>query len=213
MLTFLGAIVFIEASEPKEKHLISISRFQSKTAADKVFDFAESIDGESDRGVGILSATLLDIILEDLIFVSLKGGGQSELFGKNGLFSSFSSKIDYCSYAGLIGEGHKKNLNIIRRIRNDFAHQMTGRFGVGPVADRVRALDFWNLAQLAETDQLAFRFRAQSYTLMLSLATRIHYLQMRSARERCKYEFVDVRIDQEFRSSYYHRAVQDSSNY
>ncbi len=86
-----------------------------------------SISAESDRGAVILSVSILDSILEDTLkkFFLDSPTKNDELFdGAYSPLSSFSAKIETCHRLGLIRENIKKQLKLLKKIRNDFAHRL-----------------------------------------------------------------------------------------
>jgi mannitol operon repressor len=205
MLTCLGDVKFHSQNYDGGEHKISFTRFHKGTVWDLGFDFAEAVTGETDRGIGILSATVLDVMLEKLIFVSLPSGDTKDIFGPDKIFSSFSRKIQYCELRNLINKKHAKNANIIRKIRNSFAHDLSGSFSNGTIKSRIDALDFWDLEHLSETSQMGFRFKSQVITLMLSISTIIHYAQCSSRKNRKIYDFPCFDIsDQKKRGHFEH---------
>lgn len=100
--------------------------------------------GESDRACVILGATLLDTALESLLRVRLVANASSTdslLDGANAPLASFSARIDMAHRLGLISARFARDLHIVRRIRNDFAHNISGcTFTDTSVRDRVTAL-------------------------------------------------------------------------
>jgi len=100
--------------------------------------------GESDRACVILAAALLDGALETLLKTYLLPSTQSEdaLFeGGNAPLSSFSARIEVSYRLGLLDAPAARALHLIRRIRNDFAHNVTGcTFADSAVANRLTEL-------------------------------------------------------------------------
>src|SRR5690606_10585365 len=59
----------------------------------------------------------------------------------NGPLSSLSSRISACRLMGLITESEKNDLNLIRRVRNKFAHQEHGlKFEDDPISSMCSSL-------------------------------------------------------------------------
>lgn len=77
---------------------------------------------ETDRGCVLISVSFLEYQIEQLLEVYFVRDEKAvkELF-KNGL-SSFSAKINLVYLLGLIGNELYRDLNMIRKIRNEFAH-------------------------------------------------------------------------------------------
>lgn len=109
----------------------------------KHFDdfFSNEIEKESDRAVAVIAAALFDEVLLNLIKVRLVPNSSSsdELFdGPNAPFSTLSSKISGAYRVGSISRKMARDIHIIRKIRNQFAHNLTGcTFEDGAVRSRV----------------------------------------------------------------------------
>ncbi len=84
---------------------------------------------ESDRASVIVSASIFDNSLRDLLRQHLVPNASSadELFdGTNAPLATFSAKIAFAHRVGLISAPFARNLHLIRRIRNEFAHNIHG---------------------------------------------------------------------------------------
>jgi len=83
---------------------------------------------ESDRGAAVVAASLLDKKLEDLVrtyFESVSSpskGMVDSLFAPMAPLSSFSAKIHLCFLMGLLDKEQLHDLDLVRKLRNDFAH-------------------------------------------------------------------------------------------
>jgi hypothetical protein len=79
---------------------------------------------ESDRGACLLSVSFLEVELENLLRAYLLHDKKvwNKIFNGHGSLATFSSKIDMCYLLGIITNEIHKDLDIIRKIRNDFAH-------------------------------------------------------------------------------------------
>jgi hypothetical protein len=88
------------------------------------FQFRELLDGESDRGCGLAAAAYLDSELARLLRGYLVDDKKvlDGLFDASGALSSFSSRIDLAYLLGLIPPIAARDLHLIRKIRNEFAH-------------------------------------------------------------------------------------------
>lgn len=85
--------------------------------------------GESDRACVILGSAVLDSALEILLkgFFLPSATADDPLFdGANACLATFSSRIEMAARLGLIDSAFAKNLHLVRRIRNDFAHNIAG---------------------------------------------------------------------------------------
>jgi hypothetical protein len=106
--------------------------------------FRDEFDKESDRAAVILTASMLDETLKDLLESHLIPCSSSDdpLFdGSNAPMGTFSARIECAYRLGLISKNFAKCLHITRKIRNAFAHDVAGcTFSSQSVAARVRAL-------------------------------------------------------------------------
>jgi DNA-binding MltR family transcriptional regulator len=105
--------------------------------------FAEEFEKESDRAAVILVSAKLDELLHLALTKKLLPcpTAQDDLLRTDGPISSFSSRITLAHRLGLIDDAFAKTLHLIRRIRNDFAHESAGaQLSSGSHADRIRNL-------------------------------------------------------------------------
>ncbi|BCM25101.1 hypothetical protein [Methyloradius palustris] len=93
---------------------------------DAVMRLQAELKSESPRGVVLIATAMLEEALIELLLAFLIPNPSSSdtLFdGPNSPFGSFSAKIDGAYRLGLISDKFCRDLHIIRRIRNDVAHQ------------------------------------------------------------------------------------------
>ena len=131
------------------------------TAKDHWRRFMDMFAQESDRACVILSVSFLD----ELLTLSLKTklvathtSSDSLFDGANAPFASFSSKIDLAYRLGLLSNRLSKDLHLVRKIRNDFAHNIDGcHFSDQKVHNRVRELtnSFHDLIDVYKTEEAA----------------------------------------------------------
>ena len=94
---------------------------------DEVFD--RQFSTESDRACVILAAVLLDSALKTLLktkLVSCYSANDPLFDGSNAPLATFSSRIEMVYRLGIVDTGFARSLHLVRRIRNDFAHNVTG---------------------------------------------------------------------------------------
>jgi len=97
------------------------------------------------RSAILVGTSLLEHALEDFIQASLRPATSSaernKLFSVDGILGSFSSKIWMAYFLRLIGPTTRRELDIIRAVRNDCAHNMNAvSFEKDPTASRCRDL-------------------------------------------------------------------------
>lgn len=81
---------------------------------------------KSDRALVIVSGSILDVQLEILLktFLIDDSNIEERLFNSNSALATFSSKINLCYYLGIISKHEFDTINLIRKIRNIFAHEI-----------------------------------------------------------------------------------------
>lgn len=107
--------------------------------------FRRALTDESDRGCALFAAAYLDKALSDVLFLSLVENKkiETELFEGNAPLATFSSRIKLAFYLGKISAACRSDLEVIRKIRNDFAHDASLiSFDTQSIADRCRSLAF-----------------------------------------------------------------------
>jgi len=122
-------------SKPKEEQ---DSQWQFKFLIDQ-------FSKESDRAAVILVASIIDENLGTLLksyLVPNPSSSDSLFDSATSPLSNFSSKIDLCFRIGIISGKLTRDLHIIRKIRNSFAHDIYGcSFENGSVRSRIRELE------------------------------------------------------------------------
>jgi hypothetical protein len=100
--------------------------FDAPALREEVISFVAALARESERAAVVLGAARLDSALERLICRSMKPhpGGSDNLFGSDRTLSTFSAKIAIAHRLGLINGDVEHVLQLIRRIRNSFAHSI-----------------------------------------------------------------------------------------
>ena len=134
--------------------------------------FANDLKSESDRAVVVLAAAKLDLLLYQILSKVLKptpGKTDGLLDGESPL-GTFSARIMMCHRLGLIDDAFARALNILRKIRNSFAHEPSGvSLDSGQHRDRVKELVMpfnehgalrWVQEQYFKDTQTSLSFRA-----------------------------------------------------
>jgi|SRR6266699_888343 len=106
-------------------------------------EFRKEFEHETDRAAVILAAAKIDELLRLAIIKRLAPSPSSRdtLLEPEGPLGTFSARIDTSFRLRLIDEAFARALHLIRRIRNDFAHESTGAsLASGSHADRVKEL-------------------------------------------------------------------------
>ena len=111
---------------------------------DAVIRLQAELKDESPRGVVLIATAMLEEALRELLVAYLVPNASSSdtlLDGLNSAVGTFSSKIDIAYRLGLVSHSFCRDLHVIRRIRNDVAHQPKGfKFEDASPEQRILAL-------------------------------------------------------------------------
>lgn len=113
--------------------LLEYMEEQSKT-------FADALEKESDRALGIVAVCWFDNLLEKLIRASfIKDPQVGSLFKDDHILQTFSAKVNIAYYSGLIPRFMHHDLKLMGEIRNRFAHEAISelRFSHEMIAGRI----------------------------------------------------------------------------
>ncbi|WPU98226.1 hypothetical protein SNE26_19570 [Mucilaginibacter sp. cycad4] len=93
-------------------------------------NFITELNEESDRGASIFAATFFEVKLKEILSELLRKDEVTDnmLEGANGGLNTFSARINICYVLGYITKDEKHELNMIKNIRNKFAHNFHFKF-------------------------------------------------------------------------------------
>jgi hypothetical protein len=98
--------------------------------------FFDEFKNETDRAAVIVGAAKLDYLLYQILgryLLPITGTKDDELLEGDSPLSTFSSRINLCHRLGLIDTQFARSLHLVRKIRNTFAHEVSGcRLGTPP---------------------------------------------------------------------------------
>lgn len=122
--------------------------------------FIAEFSKESDRGAVIVAASIFDATLESLLkqyFVASPGAADDLFDGANAPLATFSSKVAMAFRLGLISGKFCRNLHLIRRIRNEFAHNIHGG-SFDDTAIKSRVLELYKGQRYNDSNKIRKRF-------------------------------------------------------
>jgi len=111
--------------------------------AEEFNKFVDEFKGESDRAAVILGAAKLDLLLYQIFqqYFAPQTGSKDELLDGDSPLGTFSAKIMLANRLGLIDNEFTRSLQFVRKIRNSFAHEVSGcTLNSGSHRDRVKEL-------------------------------------------------------------------------
>ena len=98
------------------------------STAEDLASFVEELKAESDRGLPLIAVALIDDLLRQtlLAFFCEGPGGKNLVDGANAPLGTLSVRLAACHSLGLIDEFEYSETNLLRKIRNEFAHAKHG---------------------------------------------------------------------------------------
>jgi hypothetical protein len=145
---------------------------------EEFWPFLQALNKESPRGKVLISTGFVEEQLKRVILAFMLDESTSrELFeGGNAPLGTLSSRISAAYALGLITHDEWHDLHLIRRIRNDFAHQVTTTFETPAVVSRCRELRSKAPDYPGVTVGSAGQFETAAVAIIVSLISRPHYV-------------------------------------
>lgn len=114
-----------ESAEAETKDVVELNVEETEAV-----DFVLGLAAESDRSAVILGAARLDVALERLLKQVMQHhpGGNDNLFDADRPLGSFAAKIALAHRLNLIDRHLEHALQMVRRLRNQFAHSVDKAF-------------------------------------------------------------------------------------
>jgi mannitol operon repressor len=146
--------------------------------------FLRELQTESDRGLALVAASVLDDKLRGVLAsFFVEGNAASSLLDSgNAPLGTLSARADACLALGLIDDVEHAEITLVRKVRNEFAHGLHGTtFQTEPIRGYCSSLK----SDLPEgaghpTSNARFRF----INSVVSLVSRLYYRSEWVARER-----------------------------
>jgi mannitol operon repressor len=109
---------------------------------EKFWPFIQMLRQESHRGQVLISTGFLEEQLKNVLLAFMIDNPRcGELVeGGNAPLNTFSARIEACHALGLISEDEHNDLTLIRRIRNEFAHNIETSFDTPSIVGRCKQL-------------------------------------------------------------------------
>lgn len=154
--------------------------------------FLDKLKMESDRGMVLIStgyleeqlkSILLSYLIEDKAVTEFVDGRGAAPLG------TFSARTTACFALGLVSSHERDDLDILRKVRNDFAHSIHTTFQTQSVVDRCKKLHF-KAQDYTKADGIEVivdasgQFLTAASALILRFVNRPHYV----GKERRKHQ-------------------------
>jgi mannitol operon repressor len=141
------------------------------STAEDLAKFVDELKRESDRGLALVAAALIDDrLLETLRGFFVANAASPRLLDEgNAAIGSLSSRTDACFALGLIDDFEYAEIGLLRKVRNEFAH---AKHGMSFKDERVKGLCSGFKSDLPEGGDYPLndaRFRFMNATVALAL--------------------------------------------
>ena len=96
--------------------------------AEDLAKFVEELKNETDRGLPLVGTALIDDRLKETLkaFCIDSKSSKKLITEGNAPLGTFSSRLDSCHALGLIDDYEYSEINLLRKVRNEFAHAKHG---------------------------------------------------------------------------------------
>lgn len=141
-------------------------------------DFLDDFNKETERGAALAAAAMLDDQLGKVIeaFLIPNKGSHALLSGFNAPLGSFSARIAAAFGLGLISEAEYRECELIRKVRNEFAHQIKVSFATEKVVSLCAQLQMGVKPYAGVEVSTRGQFTTAVVSVILNLTNRPHYV-------------------------------------
>lgn len=155
--------------------------------------FLSASNNETDRGRALIAASLIEEMLAEVLQAFLLDNNATKnLFNApNAPFSTLSAKASGSRALGLISSEEFRDIELIRKIRNAFAHSVMCSFDDQQIKDWAKSLkmgmsnlDALDKKHTSRVDEAKQRFSMVTASLVTSLYNRAHYVRKTRISER-----------------------------
>ena len=155
--------------------------------------FLDASGSETERGRVLVAASLIEEVLEEILrsFLSSEKRTDDLFAGGNAPLGTFSAKIKLARSLCLITVEEFQDIELVRKIRNQFAHSVLCAFSDPKIRDWSRclkigmaALDALPQGDKSRVDEPAARFSMVSTSIVSILYNRAHYVREVAVTER-----------------------------
>ena len=148
--------------------------------------FLDDLNRESERGAVLISVSYLERQLKEIVSAFLCEGEASArlLEGFNAPLGTLAARAAAAAALGLISAREYRDVETIRRIRNQFAHDHRTSFSDQGIVDRCQNLAFSAKDYGDVVVDSRGQFTTAALALILNLTNRSHYV----SKKRLKFE-------------------------
>jgi len=138
------------------------------------FPLLDALNKESHRGAVLIACSYLDSQLRQILAAFMASGSSAKILleGFNAPLGTFSARIAACSALGLLTIQESRECDLLRKIRNEFAHKVDASFEAEKIVYLTKELRFSH----TEFEEPFGRFNTAAVGLILNLTNRPHYV-------------------------------------
>lgn len=138
--------------------------------------YLEVLSEESNRGAVLVTASMLDDVLTKLLFARLVEGKSSAklLNGFNAPLGTFSAKVAAARAIGLISEEWRRELDLLRAIRNEFAHSVTATLGDESILNKCNELSLCLPEKATDAEGARTRYWMSATAILMNSLNALH---------------------------------------
>jgi hypothetical protein len=140
--------------------------------------FLDELNSETERGAVLVSCSYLEELLRKTIvsFLADKKAAETLLEGFNAPLGTFSARIIAAYSMGLISKSEYDECNLLRKVRNEFAHNTFMSFESGKIKDLCALLNFAGKDYGDVKVDARGRYTMSAVALILNFTNRPHYV-------------------------------------
>lgn len=144
-------------------------------------EFLDDFNEETERGTALAAAAMLDELLGTTIeaFLLPNKGSKALLDGFNAPLGTFSARIASAFAFGLLSEVEYRECELIRKVRNAFAHQIRVSFETEKIVSLCAQLQYSAKSYADVVVDTRGQFTTAAIALILNLTNRPYYVGQR----------------------------------
>lgn len=172
--------------EEKERRLAAVSRVRNRVLTleethphlKEFGEFLDDFNKETERGAALAAAAFIDDLLQRVLMAFLvnKSSAEKLLSGFNAPLSSFSARIAAVRALGLLSEVECQECELIRKVRNEFAHQIKMSFDNKKIEGLCSSMTFRAKPYKDVTVSTRGAFTTAAVALIINLTNRPNYV-------------------------------------
>jgi hypothetical protein len=141
-------------------------------------EFVEEFNKETERGTALAATAFIDDLLERTLMAFLipNDSGQALTRGFNAPLGTFAARIVACHAMGLISEMEFKECQILRKVRNEFAHKVKMSFDDPKVQGLCSGLTQFGEWEDRKPVVPRAKFSMSAIAIIMNLTNRPHYV-------------------------------------